>query len=171
MSEQIDLMQSAIDRIEINIAHESVSLRRATMRVLGRMLNFIEEDRLSDIARAIDDKRLQLSDVEQAFGSWATSSGAKSFRYFLAIIERKTESRKVARANNRPFVPPERNSPNQKFFDDQHAADEFVNYLIDEDVPSREFHTAGRICIHAPNAESLYETYIRSRKDGENVHD
>ncbi len=163
MSEQIELMQPAIDRIEIKLARESVSLRHAAMRVLGRMLNFIEEDRLSGIARMVDNRHLQLPDVEKAFNSWATSAGAKSFRYFLAIVDNMAESRRVTSAARRPFTPPKQEPPNQKFFGDEREAEQFTSFLIDQDVPSREFRADGRICIHAPNAQALYLTFLKTR--------
>lgn len=157
---QTEITQPLIDSVEVKLARETMTIRQAAIRVLGRMLNFIEEDRLTNIARMIQDRRLQTTDLESAFSSWATSSGAKSFRYFLAIIERKTTTRKVEESGKRP--PPRSQTPNGKPFENAADANAFIVYLIDNSIDWGEQKRDGVYYVYAPNVESLYQTYLRS---------
>lgn len=159
MNTQTELMQPAIDRLEIRLAGEAMTLHQASIRILGRMLNFIEEDRLSDVARMLEDHRIQTADIEAAFNSWATSSGAKSFRYFLAIIERKTDQRKQHTASQRPAPQSPAGSANEITFADPAEADSFQTFLILEEIAFREVRRDGACFVYAPNVKALYATY------------
>jgi hypothetical protein len=158
----------AIDRIELNIAGQKVTTRQAAMRILGRMLNFVEEQLLNHVAMMVDDRRMMKEDLERALTSWATSRGSKSVRYFMAIIDKSLEARKTeagmrARAEARKHEEI-KDTDKAKVFHDGCDADLFLDFLKKNGVPCRHGVDPGSkaYLVYADNVQELFKTYERA---------
>lgn len=146
----------ALDRLELNIAGKTVTVREAAVRILGRMINFVEEEQLNLVAAMVDDSRLQKPDLERAITSWATSRGSKSVKYFIAIIDKISDDSKRRSANDRKPTLPE------IVIEDKQEAARFLNWL-------KERHYKGRVGARGAatvfEAQEITSWYSRFRQD------
>ena len=154
-----------IDRLEFAVAGRTGTLRQHAIWITGQNVNYVEEQELNQVARKVEEKLLGKDIVEHALYSWAVSSGKKALRYFLAIVEKKTDTRKVHAANDRKpsFDPNE--GRDKKLFADGKSAAEFVAWLKGEGVKGSFRPSENGVTVFAANVESLYRTYERQKSE------
>ena len=147
----------AIDRIYVSVAGRSATLRQHATWITGTGINFVEEEALNRVARMVDEQEVLGADVERALSSWATSSGKKAIRYFLAIIEHLMDDKKTRLANGRKASYDPDLERGKKLFDDKEEAGQFVAWLKGQGIKG----WTGRdgLLVGADNVHELYKTF------------
>ncbi len=147
-----------IDRLEITLAGQRMSIRQAAMRILRRpFLNFGQEYMLLSFVKMSAEKKLSVQDLNQAFDKWTTSRGADSMNYLQGIVRKIVDENERQRLMHRTPTP----KALPEVILEKDEADRFLVYLKDRHHHGTIERRGETIIFQAEEIEYWYEKFRR----------